>query len=70
LVGLGFELRALCWQSNSTTAWATPPVIFCSGYFGVGIPWTICPGWPWTTILPISASQIARIIGMSHWSWL
>jgi hypothetical protein len=20
LVGLGFELRALCWQSNSTTA--------------------------------------------------
>jgi hypothetical protein len=23
--------------------------------------WTICPGWPRTLILPISASQVARI---------
>jgi hypothetical protein len=28
--------------------------------------WTICPGWLWTMILLISASQVARIIGMSH----
>jgi hypothetical protein len=28
--------------------------------------WTICPGWPWITILPISASQVARIPGVSH----
>jgi hypothetical protein len=27
---------------------------------------TICPGWPWTVILPISASQVAMITGMSH----
>jgi hypothetical protein len=24
-----------------------------------------CPGWPWTLILPISASQVAGITGMS-----
>jgi hypothetical protein len=39
--------------------------LFCSGYFGDGILRTICPGWPQTTILPIS--QIARITGVSQW---
>jgi hypothetical protein len=29
--------------------------------------WTVCLGWPWTTTLPISASQVARITGLSHW---
>jgi hypothetical protein len=24
-------------------------------------------GWPWTTILLISASQVAKITGISHW---
>jgi hypothetical protein len=28
--------------------------------------WTICPGWPQTKILLISASQVVRIIGMYH----
>jgi hypothetical protein len=28
--------------------------------------WTICLGWPWTMILLMSASQVARIIGVSH----
>jgi hypothetical protein len=32
--------------------------------------WTICWGWLWTTILPISASQVARITGVSHRAWL
>jgi hypothetical protein len=27
---------------------------------------TNLPGWPRTTILPVSASQVARIIGVSH----
>jgi hypothetical protein len=27
---------------------------FCPGYFGDGVSWTICLGWPWTLILPIS----------------
>jgi hypothetical protein len=31
LVGLGFELRALCLQSWHSTAWATPPGPFCTG---------------------------------------
>jgi hypothetical protein len=32
----------------------------------MGVLQTICLGWPWTSILPISDSQMARIIGMSH----
>jgi hypothetical protein len=36
--------------------------------------WTICPVCHRTTILPIPASQVARITGVSHWrparSWL
>jgi hypothetical protein len=36
------------------------------GYFGDGFSQTICPGWPGTSILPISSSQVARITGMSH----
>jgi hypothetical protein len=38
---------------------------FCSGYFGDGVLWTICPRWPRTLILPISASWVARITGVS-----
>jgi hypothetical protein len=33
----------------------------------MGVSQTVCPGWPWTTILLVSASQVTRIIGMSHW---
>jgi hypothetical protein len=39
---------------------------FCSVYFGDGVSWTVCMGWPWTMILLISASQVARITCMSH----
>jgi hypothetical protein len=31
---------------------------------------TFCPGWLWTMILPISASQAARITRLSHHAWL
>jgi hypothetical protein len=34
--------------------------------FGDGVLWTICSGWSQTTVLLISASQVARITGMSH----
>jgi hypothetical protein len=27
----------------------------------------VCPGWPRTGIILISASQVARITGVSHW---
>jgi hypothetical protein len=39
---------------------------FCLGYFGDGVSQTICSGWPQTMILRISASLVARIMGMSH----
>jgi hypothetical protein len=29
-----------------------------------------CPGWPQTMIPFISASQVSRITGMSHYTWL
>jgi hypothetical protein len=29
--------------------------------------WATWSSWPWTMILLISACQVARIIGMSHW---
>jgi hypothetical protein len=27
---------------------------------------TICPSWPWTEILPMSASQIPTVTGVGH----
>jgi hypothetical protein len=36
------------------------------GYFQVGVLQTICPGWPLTSILLISASWVARITSISH----
>jgi hypothetical protein len=32
----------------------------------MGVSQTLCPGWPQTTILLISASQVASIIDVSH----
>jgi hypothetical protein len=43
---------------------------FCSGYFEDGILGTVCLGWPRTWTLLISVSQVARITGMSHQTWL
>jgi hypothetical protein len=34
---------------------------------GEGVFQIICLGWFWSSILPISASQVARITGVSHW---
>jgi hypothetical protein len=41
--------------------------IFALIIFGDGVSRTIFPGWPLTTILQISASQIAGITGVSSW---
>jgi hypothetical protein len=41
-------------------------VLLCVGYFQGRVSQTICPGWSWTVILLISASWVARIIGVSH----
>jgi hypothetical protein len=55
------------WSLNSgRTPWATPPALFYGGFFKIGPHGTICLGWLQTTILLISASWVARIIGVSH----
>jgi hypothetical protein len=33
----------------------------------MGVSRSICLSWPQTSILPISAPQVAKIIGVSHW---
>jgi hypothetical protein len=63
-VGLGFELRAL--QSRCSTAWTTPSVHFPLVNLKTDVSQTLCSGWPQTAILLISASQVARIIDVSH----
>jgi hypothetical protein len=63
---LGFKLRASHLQVRCSTTWVTPPALFCDGYFQDRVSWTICLGWLWATILLISASWVARIIGVSH----
>jgi hypothetical protein len=39
--------------------------LFFSVNFEDGVMRTLCPGWPQTAILPISASHTAKITGMS-----
>jgi hypothetical protein len=52
------------WNLNSglhtcrySTAWVTPPVHFCSAYFGDGVLWTICP------------SCVRSAQDLEHFSW-
>jgi hypothetical protein len=59
-----FELRVLHLPSR-LLAFKPNSSPFYSGCFGDGALWTVCPGWPQATILLISASQVARIIGLS-----
>jgi hypothetical protein len=65
LVRLRFEFGALHLQSRHSTAWATSPAHFALAILEM-MSQTICLSWPQTMILLISASQIARITGMSH----
>jgi hypothetical protein len=39
---------------------------FVMDFFWDRVSWTICLGWLWTSILPISPSQVARITGISE----
>jgi hypothetical protein len=63
LVGLGFELRLHAQVLYVFSHTASP---FCFCYFGDGVSRTIFPSWSQTLILLISASQVAKIKGMSH----
>jgi hypothetical protein len=44
----------------------TPPVHFALVILEM-VSCELCPGWLWTVILLISASQVARITGVNHW---
>jgi hypothetical protein len=73
LVVKGFELRAL-WLPVGSQVYASadlncdPPILPSNwdDRHTPSCPQTFCPGWPGTAILPISTSQVAGIIGMSH----
>jgi hypothetical protein len=55
------------WDLNSgPTPWATPPALFCDGFFQDRVSGTISPGLFQTLYLLISASWLARITGVSH----
>jgi hypothetical protein len=64
-VWLEFESSS-CLQSKCSVTWATPAVHFAVAILEMGVSWTICPDWPWTLTLLIWASQVARIVRMSH----
>jgi hypothetical protein len=40
--------------NSGPTSWATPPALFCDGFFQDRISWTICLGWLQNTIFLIS----------------
>jgi hypothetical protein len=65
LVGLGFELWALCLQRRHSITWATPPVYFAQAILEMGVLRTICQGWPQTVILPMSAPTQ---LGLQAWA--
>jgi hypothetical protein len=56
----GFALAKVLYHLSCTSC------LFCSDYFGDGVLWTVCPGWPQTLVLLISAFQVARISVVSH----
>jgi hypothetical protein len=61
---LDLEFTASCLLGRYSTTWATLPVFFCVVYFWGRVSHTVCPGFPQTVILLISASWVARI-----WGW-
>jgi hypothetical protein len=56
------------WDLNlRPISWATPSALFfVLGFFEIGSRELYCPGWLPAMILLISASWVARFIGMSH----
>jgi hypothetical protein len=54
-----------CGLNSVPTPRATPPALFCAGYFRDRVPQTIYLGWLQTVTLLICASWVARITGVS-----
>jgi hypothetical protein len=61
IVILLFELPCRTWM---TDMYHYPQLLI-----EMGVSRTFCLGWPQTLILPISASLVARITGVSHHTW-
>jgi hypothetical protein len=57
-----FAKQALSHLSHTSSPFA----LLILDMAGGGVSRTISPGWPWTMILPITASHVARITGVSH----
>jgi hypothetical protein len=67
LVGQGLEYRVLSLQVSGVLPlelYLQSILLWLFWRWRWGVSWTICSGWPWTKILPISASQVAGIIGV------
>jgi hypothetical protein len=61
--------RTRVWTQGFTFFTLWKQALYCLSRTSSSFCWvsqTICLGWPWPAILPISASQIARITGMRH----
>jgi hypothetical protein len=54
-------------NSASHIAWDDRHVPPCPTICWDGLSLTFYPGWPQASILPVSVSQVARIIDMCHW---
>jgi hypothetical protein len=65
----GFELRASHLKVSVVPFETHLQSIFLWLFWrwGGGFSQIICPGWSWMVSLPISASQVAKITGGSHW---
>jgi hypothetical protein len=71
-----FQIGFHAWgwpQTMNLLPMASPHIAVITGshYYTQLIDWdgvslTFFPGWSWTKVLPISASQVARIIGVSY----
>jgi hypothetical protein len=61
-----------CWTQGPTLVRQAPYHLshFCVGYFWQRVSHTLCSGQPQTSILPVSASQVARSTSLSHSTWL
>jgi hypothetical protein len=62
--GTGFKLRTSYLQSRFFASWATPAVCFALVILETQSLKNCLPGWSQSVILPISASQVASIIGV------
>jgi hypothetical protein len=60
------RLRSSCLFYNSCHYWDDRCLRPCPGVGWDGISWTPCPGWSSAKTVLISASQVAKITGVSH----